>query len=439
MKQKLLNLTPFLSSILSKNSKMDGRIIVLLFLITYFSMIYISSFVMPYVQFWTYLGVPSMSPSFADLRDITSALECYRQGFDPLIHNPCDPWNRPMNYPRLWLGLSSLGLDQSHTFILGILQAILFYACIFIIIIKRLSVSEGLFYGLILCSPAVMLAVERGNNDLMIFVFLSLSVFLMQKRRILPYFFILMASILKLYPIVSIMSALREDKKRAIIIMLMVGTLFMIYMIYTWQDVILIGTTVPRSANLSYGSRVLFDGLNPIFQSISGLGIPEHFRTLFSFMAVLFVLVASYLATRLAFIQTHTQNKLITTQYIDSFRIGSIIYIGTFIIGNNWDYRLIFLILTLPQLFAWFKIQNPLSQCSVFLLIAILFTMWASFFAVWFSGLFSFVFSLQKTGNHLVFLIEEIINWLIFGCLISILLSTLPDWLKTLLRIETPR
>jgi uncharacterized membrane protein YraQ (UPF0718 family) len=49
------------------------------------------------------------------------------------------------------------------------------------------------------------------------------------------------------------------------------------------------------------------------------------------------------------------------------------------------------------------------------------------------------VFSLEKTGNHLVFLIEEIINWLIFGCLIAILLSTLPDWLKTLLRIETPR
>jgi hypothetical protein len=65
--------------------------------------------------------------------------------------------------------------------------------------------------------------------------------------------------------------------------------------------------------------------------------------------------------------------------------------------------------------------------------------MWASFFAVWFSGLFSVVFSLQKTGNHLVFLIEEIINWLIFGCLIAILLSTLPDWLKTLLRVETPR
>jgi len=416
---------------------MDGRIIVLLFLITYFSMIYLSSLVMSYVQFWGYLGVPSISPSFADLRGITSALDCYRQGFDPLIHNPCDPWNRPMNYPRLWLGLSSLGLDQSHTFILGILQAILFYACIFIIIIKRLNVSEGLFYGLILCSPAVMLAVERGNNDLMIFVFLSLAVLMMQKRRILPYIFILMASILKLYPIVSITSALREDKKRAIIIMLMVGTLFMIYMIYTWQDVILIGTTVPRSANLSYGSRVLFDGLNPIFQSITGLGIPEHFRTIFSFTAVLFVLVASYLAIRLGFIQT--QNKLMTSQYLDNFRIGAIIYIGTFIIGHNFDYRLIFLILTLPQLLAWIKIQNPLSQVSVFLLIAILVTMWSSFFAVWFSGLFSLVFSLEKTGNHLVFLLEEIINWLIFGCLIAILLSTLPDWLKTFLRIKMLR
>jgi hypothetical protein len=429
-----MNITDFLSSILSKHSRIDGRFIVLLFLIIYFSMIYLASLVMPYVQFWTYLGVPSMSPSFADLRDITSGLACYRQGIDPLIENPCDPWNRPMNYPRIWLELSKLNFDQSHTLILGFVQAFLFYACIFIII-KRLNVIEGVFYGLILCSPAVMLAVERGNNDLMIFILLSLAIFLRHKKRIFSYLLILMASILKFYPIVSVITALREEKKRAIIIMLIVGTLFMIYMMSIWQDVIVIATTVPRSPNISYGSHVLFDGLNPIFQSFSDFSLSDNLRTLFTFTAVLFILSASYLAARLGLIQTETDKNKRLTKYIDSFRIGTIIYLSTFIIGNNFDYRLIFLILALPQLLVWAKIQNPLTRSAVFLLIAILFTMWSSFLAVWFSSLFSLFFSLPQTGKHFIFLIEEIINWSIFGCLLSILLLTLPDWLKSFLRI----
>jgi len=62
--------------------KSDGRIIVLLFLITSFSMIYLSSLVMSYVQFWYYLGVPSMSPSFADLRLCLSFYD-YNQTFKP--------------------------------------------------------------------------------------------------------------------------------------------------------------------------------------------------------------------------------------------------------------------------------------------------------------------------------------------------------------------
>jgi hypothetical protein len=408
----LMSIPNYLSSTLSKNSKLDGRIIILLFLIIYFSIIYISSFFTSYYQFWTYLGVPALSPSFADLRNITSGIECYRQGFDPLINDPCDPWNRPMNYPRIWLGLSSLGLDQSHTFILGVFLAVLFYASIFFIVItKRLNVGEGLIYGLVLCSPAVMLAVERGNNDLVIFIFLCLSVFMIQKKRILPYFFILVASILKIYPIFGIFIAIRENKKRFFIIALIISTIFFIYIIYTWKDIILMNTFIPRSAHISYGSRVIFDGLN-VFFGDSG-GIPEIVRKILSFIGVLIVLISSY------WWAYKNGLSVLNTEHIDSFRMGAIIYIGTFIIiGNNWDYRLVFLILTLPQLFAWIKNKNELSYYAVFLLMAILFTMYSSLIS-------------RIIGTYFVFPIEELINWLIFACFIYVLLLTLPDWLKT--------
>ena len=64
-------------------------------------------------------GIDTTHPDFADIRGITSAMESHRLGFDPLVENPRDPFGRAFNYPRAWLGLSPLGLDQSHSTILG--------------------------------------------------------------------------------------------------------------------------------------------------------------------------------------------------------------------------------------------------------------------------------------------------------------------------------
>ena len=39
-------------------------------------------------------------------------------------------------------------------------------------------------------------------------------------------------------------------------------------------------------------------------------------------------------------------------------------------------------------------------------------------------------------GGYFIFPLEEIINWLIFAGFIYVLLLTLPDWLKTKLRLK---
>ena len=41
-----------------------------------------------YVTSWNDLGVASMPPVFGDLRNITSAFDCEREGFDPLVADP---------------------------------------------------------------------------------------------------------------------------------------------------------------------------------------------------------------------------------------------------------------------------------------------------------------------------------------------------------------
>jgi membrane-associated HD superfamily phosphohydrolase len=39
--------------------------------------------------------------------------------------------------------------------------------------------------------------------------------------------------------------------------------------------------------------------------------------------------------------------------HIDAFRMGASIYIGTYLLGSSFDYRLMFLLFTIPQLTQW--------------------------------------------------------------------------------------
>ena len=96
----------YFSRQLSKTSKLDGRFLLLAILIVYFTPILIAVFSPDYSRLWNsrwiYPFIPKMLPLFADMRVITAGSECIRLGYDVLVENPCDPWNREMNYPRIW-------------------------------------------------------------------------------------------------------------------------------------------------------------------------------------------------------------------------------------------------------------------------------------------------------------------------------------------------
>ena len=72
---------------------------------------------------WARLGVPARSPSFLDMRSVTTGWECTRRGIDVLPLNPCDPLKRPANYPRVWMRLSFLGLGEGSTVALALFVA----------------------------------------------------------------------------------------------------------------------------------------------------------------------------------------------------------------------------------------------------------------------------------------------------------------------------
>jgi len=398
---------------LSKISKCDGRFLLLAILIIYFIPILIAFFSSHYPESWNsrlvYPLVSKMLPAFADMRVITAGAECIRLGYDVLIENPCDPWQRPMNYPRIWSIFATWGINQSHTIMMGFLCGLLFFILVFLII-KRLNYTEALLYGLILCSPSIMLAVERGNNDLIIFIILGIALLTMQTNYLYLKFIslgmIMFASIIKLYPIFTISSFLRMKKQNFIFFLISTITLFGIYVIANFDSLMLVSKATPRSKSLSYGGKV-------IFNIIAG----EHFASSFQWVISLLMIFSLSSILLISFFLVrgdNTLNKLndLNFNQIDAFRIGSSIYIGTFFIGNNWDYRLIFLLFTIPQILLWIKTKSRISPISALALIGIILSTW-----------------LSRIGD-LIYHLDEPINWLLFFFFSYTVILTLPNWLK---------
>ena len=116
---------------------------------------------------WQALGLPSMSPAFADLRTVQGALATLAEGGDPRIANPGDPWGRAFNYPPVWLAIARalrLGSETAYLGFVGI------YLSLYIAASTWLLHRFPSWVLLLAClSGAVLLGIERGNTDLLIF------------------------------------------------------------------------------------------------------------------------------------------------------------------------------------------------------------------------------------------------------------------------------
>src|SRR5437588_684915 len=132
-----------------------------------------------------------------------------------LAVNPCDPMRRPANYPRLWTDLSFLGLGQHQTTILGCLNGVLFVFGVLALAVRG-TAFQGLLLGALAFSPAVMLGVERGNVDLTMFAMTVAGILLVSRARVRAlagYGLILLAALLKLFPIFAVAGLLKQSRR----------------------------------------------------------------------------------------------------------------------------------------------------------------------------------------------------------------------------------
>jgi hypothetical protein len=395
----------------------------LLFFIGIILIITLAIFSEVYLKNYNLIGkwnIPYDAPGFKDSYQYAWASESYALGYDPLIENPVNPRGHQLNYPRIWHIFFYLGVNESHANIIGTLVIILFFTGMAIFwFSSKFDKTTYLFLSMIFLSPATMLGVERSNIELIIFFIISIAIAVDRYSRIASLSVIEFASILKLYPVFGFVYLLKEDKRKFWKLFFIASTLFIIYIILTFNDLIQIYKTTPKLSGSSFGVNVWWMGLrNPRFFNIHiSENIEIFFRIISYTMAFIILLITLYKSIGSQIAETYRDGE-----YLDIFRIGAAIYIGCFIFINNHDYRLIFLSFTIPQIIEWIKKRrHKIFSVSSITLIAMLFSLWSFFI-------------MRFLGRKVTFLIEEFSNWVVLSGLLFLFFASLPEWFTIYLK-----
>lgn len=278
---------------------------------------------------WVSLGLPSMSPPFADMRVVKAGWLREEAGISPRVLDAHDPWNRPMNYPLIWAKFGGLfGFAKENAFLaFTAFWVILFWAVCGWVIYRYPN-----FYTLSFpFSFACLLAVERGNTDLVIVTPLFLAAY---GSPALAAAAILLGAALKIFPCFAV-GALLKSRWIFLLTVCLTGA----FILWRIPEVRELKALTPESGWWSYGASSLSLSLEPKLN----LRIP---------VAVIQALVAA--ATLACFLVLRRKSACWRSSSDAGterlFMAGAGIYIGTFFFTSSWDYRMVFLLLCLPWL-----------------------------------------------------------------------------------------
>ena len=377
-------------------------------------------------------GVPGYRVPFLDWAMLTGSVQTYAQGIDPHIQNPGDPLGRVFNYPRIWFIFFGLPLSHQQDVAAGIIIVLLFLAAAVLFPRKASALSETLlFFGLI--SPAAMLGYDRANVDLLIFALMALSLALVDRWALAALATLLIATFFKLIPILGL--GLFLEKSRGSAIRLVSAALLGagLYFLFTFQDLLFIFSHTQKGSEAAYGVQVLPDLLgklaglsrihrSPLFSALVHMlnGFLLHFPYVPYALAFLLLLLAGFTGFRCG-----GRPEAADAHNLGAFWMGAGVYIGTFLIGNNWDYRLVFLLFTLPQLGDWARSKRqPVAPISILTLVLLFGSLYGLLVSKYMADFYTF-------GAYYAAMLDEAVNWALFTGLAYLLASSLPAWVST--------
>lgn len=281
---------------------------------------------------------------FGDLRIIGDAIAAKENGELPHREIRADGVPTGYNYPSVWLKWGTLGLEPSTVEPWGYAIGAAFLAASALATAPR-TAPEALFVGILLCSPVSLLALERGNNDLVIFSWMAV-VLLNRRSKVVAGVLLLGAAAAKFYPIAAAVALGEESRlRRRILEATAIVMVFLAYVAISWEEWLAVSTYTPRWASVSFGAPVLaqilqLNGLIDVSRAMAfGLGV--------------LVLVTFCVAWYTLFRPEATSLPVLRPSHHAGLLAGTSVTAFAFLLGNNFQYRAIFLLFCMPGLWTF--------------------------------------------------------------------------------------
>jgi hypothetical protein len=305
------------------------------------------------------LGIVNHDPWFIDSYAVLAASDAVRAGIDPFGSNPLDIYNRAHSYSSWWFHLGDLGLTRQDNFLLGGSWVALFLAA-GLLLLRPPGLRALLLGAAVLLSPAVLLAIDRANNDLVIFILLTAGLLPLRDSawpRIAWFALMtLLATGLKFYPIAVAPALLllrpRQRMLAATCGLIVAGVALLASL---WSDLQHATILTPINA-YTFGAPIVFRDL--------GWTGPGALLT----GGVLLALAAVFCHGRGWSVNLDGPPASLDRRL--AFASGALLLAGCFVTGVSFAYRLIFVIFLLPWL--WERRATVPARVLVCLLLLVL-------------------------------------------------------------------
>lgn len=363
------------------------------------------------------LGVNHYNVWFLDLSAILASNDAQALGRDPYKPNPLDVFGRPHGYSHWWLTLGRAGLTRADVPWLGLTLVGAFFVTA-VARLKPRAWSEVGWCLLVLCAPPMLLALDRANNDLVMFVLLAPVVpCLLSERpwvRLGAVPLLVAAVALKAYPVVALpillAGATPRDTRR---LLLAAGLLLLVMLPDTARDFLKYAGIVPETEGLmTMGSRNLF----------VGLGVPLRLARLLGPLGGA-ILIGWFWRRRV--FEQWTIKPEDRGAWL-SFVLGALLLTGCFFAGASFAYRWVFALWLVPLLWQLPRDETApraVRRCAAAAAGLLVFALWAD-------GAVSSI--LGNLGGESVreqsmkaadmfFYLEQPIMWAFFACLLAFL------------------
>jgi hypothetical protein len=292
------------------------------------------------------LKIPNNTWPFGDTRDILAYGADVREGRDVIHLSTAQPGTRIMPYPRVWILPGLIGFTLEQELLLCIALELGFLACV-LSLAPRTSLAAAAVYTACLLSKPVAHLMVTANFDIVIFILLYFAglLCLFEKRgKWTANGVVLFAAVLKFYPAAAFPALIRERSKCALLTSSLFLLVFGAYLLSPFSDVDKVSRILPQVRWSSFGGKLIFVVLEDTAR-LRGWPIPSP-----QLGSLLLAAIAGALASLIA-MRPHPVNHASATDVRElHFRIGALIYLGSFVLTIAFTYRMVFLLLCLPWL-----------------------------------------------------------------------------------------